>query len=64
MTTVRCTHCRKLIFEDLVRCPYCRELQLEEHQQRKPLWFLVTVIFCVVATGGVAVLWLLRLWPV
>jgi hypothetical protein len=61
MTTVRCTRCGKLIFEDLVRCPYCREMQLEAHRNRKPLWFLVTVIFCVIATGGVSILWLLGL---
>lgn len=64
MTTVRCTHCRKLIFENLVRCPYCRQLQLEEPGHRKPAWFVLTVIFCVLAAGGVSVLALLRLWPI
>jgi hypothetical protein len=64
MTTVRCAHCRKLIFENLVRCPYCRQLQLEEPRERKPAWFVLTVIFCVLAVGGVSVLALLRLWPI
>ena len=63
MPTVRCTHCRKLIFEDLVRCPYCRQLQLEERQNRKPLWFIVTVVFCVISASGIGLLYWLGLWP-
>jgi len=63
MPTVRCTNCRKLIFEDLVRCPYCRELQLEERQNKKPLWFIVTVVFCAISVSGIGLLHWLGVWP-
>ncbi|HVX83525.1 MAG TPA: hypothetical protein VH253_01785 [Phycisphaerae bacterium] len=46
MPTVRCTRCRKLIFEDSITCPYCKTLQLAEHTA-KPRWFLLTVILCI-----------------
>lgn len=57
MPMVRCTRCRKLIFEDSITCPYCKTLQLAEHQS-KPRWFLLTVILCLflLLSSGVALL--------
>ena len=55
-TTVRCTKCKKLIFEDAIRCPYCKHLQLEEEQTRKPVWFWITVFLCVLMMGGFSLL--------
>ena len=46
MTTVRCTRCKKLIFEDSVTCPYCKSIQLADHAS-KPRWFFFTVILCI-----------------
>jgi hypothetical protein len=62
-TTVRCTRCRKFIFEDSIRCPYCKHMQLEEEQHRRPLWFVATVIVCVGIMGGCSLLYLLGMWP-
>jgi hypothetical protein len=42
--TVRCTECRKWIFEESIRCPYCKHLQLEDEQQRKPRWVILAAI--------------------
>ena len=50
--TVRCTQCKKLIFDDVPRCPYCKFMQLEADRHKKPLWFWATVVFCVLATVG------------
>ncbi len=63
MTTVRCTHCRKYIFEDSIRCPYCKDLQLESDRGHKPFWFVATVIFCIGVMGGFSVLYLFGFWP-
>lgn len=52
LTTVRCTNCRKLIFEDCVRCPYCKHLQLEDERNRKPRWFVLTTILSVFLVGS------------
>ena len=53
LATVRCGFCKKLIFEDALRCPYCRNLQLDSQQNRKPLWFWLTAVFCILAIGGI-----------
>jgi hypothetical protein len=53
LDTVRCGNCRKMIFEDSVRCPYCKHLQLEDERNRKPLWFVITVVLCILAMTGV-----------
>ena len=47
MPTVRCAQCRKLIFEDLPRCPYCGHMQLENDRPTRPLWLIITLIFCI-----------------
>jgi hypothetical protein len=52
LNTVRCTRCKKLIFEDSVRCPYCKHLQLEEEQNRKATWLTVTAIVLLVIMCG------------
>ena len=64
LSTVRCTSCRKLIFEDSVRCPYCKDLQMELRQSRRPIWFWLAVIFCALTVGGFGILWFLgiSLW--
>jgi uncharacterized OB-fold protein len=49
LTTVRCTSCKKYIFEDSVRCPYCKHLQLEDERNRKPRWLVLTAIVCIFA---------------
>jgi len=46
--TVRCIRCRKFIFEGSVRCPYCGHYQVEDERNRKPMWFIVTVIAVIV----------------
>ena len=46
--TVRCTRCKKHILEDSERCPYCGHYQLADERNRKPLWFVVTVVVCVI----------------
>jgi len=51
--TVKCGECGKLIFEDTPRCPYCGFMQLEAAREKKPWWFLATVIFLVVMLSGV-----------
>lgn len=61
--TVRCTACRKWIFEDTVRCPYCKQMQLEFEKEKKPVWFMATVVICVGAMGGFGLMKLVGLWP-
>ena len=61
--TVRCTRCKKYILEDSVRCPYCGHYQLDDQQNRRPLWFILTVILCVLLIGGYLLLGLLRIIP-
>jgi hypothetical protein len=63
MVTVRCTHCRKFIFEDTIRCPYCSHLQLEPAQSKKPLWFVTTVVILIGLLSGFSVTYILGLWP-
>jgi hypothetical protein len=46
--TVRCTQCKKWIFEDSVRCPYCKHLQLEDDHNRKPRWIVFAAIACII----------------
>ncbi len=58
-TTVRCTRCRKLIFEDSVSCPYCKTIQLEDHRNKRPLWWIITVLLCIGVLGGFMLLSLL-----
>lgn len=52
--TVTCGECGKLIFDDTPRCPYCGFLQLEAAREKKPWWFVATVIFLAVMLSGVA----------
>jgi RNA polymerase subunit RPABC4/transcription elongation factor Spt4 len=59
MTTVRCTRCKKLIFEDSVTCPYCKSIQLADHAP-KARWFLLTVILCLFLMASGAVTWILH----
>lgn len=61
--TIRCTHCRKLILEDSIRCPYCKEWQTGAKRNRKPLWFVITAIVCILVIGGYAILALLGHLP-
>jgi hypothetical protein len=63
MTTVRCTHCRKYIFEDTIRCPYCAHLQLESEAERKPLWFVTTVLILVGLLVGAVATYMTGMWP-
>lgn len=58
-STVPCTRCRKLIFEDTERCPYCKHYQLEEERNRKPLWFTLTAIILFICFSGVLALLLI-----
>ena len=62
-TTVRCTQCRKYIFEESIRCPYCKHLQLESEQNRKPLWHWIAVFLCILVLGGFTALALLGMLP-
>jgi hypothetical protein len=57
--TVRCTRCRKLIFEDAEQCPYCKHWQAEDERSRKPLWFILTAILCIAMLSGLGALLLL-----
>ena len=43
---IRCPHCRKYIFEQAEQCPYCRQYVEEEKTSHKPLWFIITAVFC------------------
>lgn len=62
-TTVRCSRCKKLIFEDAEQCPYCKHWQMEAHLTGRPLWFKITVFFCIaVMVPGALALLLLWLW--
>ena len=63
LATVRCSHCRKYIFEDALRCPYCKNLQLEVRADKKPLWYLAAVIFCILVLGGFSFLNFLGMLP-
>ena len=62
-STVKCTRCRKLIFEDTEYCPYCKHYQLEDERNRKPLWFVLTAILCIAMLSGVVTLLLLGKFP-
>lgn len=59
-TTVRCTECRKLIFEDSPFCPYCKCAQIEAHRPRHPRWLIFTALVALFLTisgllGGVLI---------
>ena len=58
-TTVKCTRCGKLIFEDTECCPYCRHYQPEDERNRKPMWFVLTAIVCIAMLSGVVALLLM-----
>lgn len=44
---IQCPRCKKYIYAEAVYCPKCRYCLLEE-PQRKPLWFILTVIIILV----------------
>jgi hypothetical protein len=57
-STVPCTRCKKLIFEDTEYCPHCKHYQLDNERNRKPLWFILTAILCIVMLSGIVALML------
>jgi RNA polymerase subunit RPABC4/transcription elongation factor Spt4 len=64
---VKCVHCGRYISDQADLCPFCKMWQSDEKtRERKPLWFVITVAFCVAAlTGavGVGAAYLLGWWP-
>ncbi|MCL2646617.1 MAG: zinc-ribbon domain-containing protein [Phycisphaerales bacterium] len=61
--TIRCTRCGKYILEDSERCPYCGHYQLADEHNRRPLWFILTVILCILLIGSGLIFGLLELLP-
>lgn len=54
-STVPCPYCRQPVYEDADYCANCDEfISLEDAPpERKPLWIVVTAVFCLVSV----VLW-------
>jgi predicted nucleic acid-binding Zn ribbon protein len=53
-----CPLCGKVIYEQAQRCPHCGSFVSAEHlRNRKPLWFVVGLIVCLIV---VLLIWLLR----
>jgi hypothetical protein len=56
--TIACPDCGREIYADASHCPYCRTLLTRDEytgSHRKPMWFVITAIVCLV----IALLWVL-----
>jgi uncharacterized OB-fold protein len=54
--SIKCRTCGKWYLEDAPRCPYCKDWPVEDETERKPLWFVLTVVFCLL----IAIVWAIR----
>jgi hypothetical protein len=51
--TIPCPYCRRQIHEDSVRCPHCENyLSEEDAPPRRPWWFIVCAILCLILALG------------
>lgn len=56
--TEPCPFCHKPVYEQAEVCPHCRHyLSAEEIHTRKPLWFIITAIVCLLL---IVLLWVLQ----
>ena len=55
--TAACPECGKMIYDDAQRCPHCGNYISPEAPGRKPLWFVVVAIVCVLLIWFFCVKW-------